>query len=152
MLCTNDVFPIKMIDKSYLNKEFAIRVKDYRDVVNPGWWLSNYIETIKYFNKRFNTDFKTIYEGHSLYYVDHDFIKFCLDNPDLLLRFDRDTVLILWLQMNGETVYRPGFGATTYYANKWLIDKKTLKRIKVINVTLPNSPKSKNLLNKIILK
>ena len=152
VLCTNDVFPIKLIDKGYLNKEYKIRYTDYRDAVNPGWWARNYINTIKYFNEHFNTDFKTVYEGHSLYYADHDFIKFCLDNPDLLLNFDRDTVLILWLQMNGETVYRPGFGSTTFHANKWILDKKTLQRTKVINVTLPNAPESKKLLNKIVLK
>ena len=152
VLCTNDVFPIKLIDESYLNKEYKIRYADYRDAVNPGWWVKNYIKAIEYFNEHFDANLKTVYEGHSLYYADHEFMKFCKDNPELLLHFDRDTVLILWLQMNGETVYKPGFGSTTYHANKWLLDKKTLQHTKVINVTLPNAPKCKQLLKKITVK
>ena len=152
ILCTNDIFPIKLIDKNYLNKEYIIKYKDCTQITEPHWWEQEYIDAIDYFNITFKTDFKTMYKGHSIYYIDKDFINFLNENPFLMHNIPRNVSLILWLQMNGETVYKPGFGLATFYKNKWLIDKKILQKIKILDVTKPNDLKTKKLLSKIIKK
>ena len=154
VLCANDIFPIKKISDDYINKEYAVKYKDYTKIPKEKryWWLNNYINFLEYFNKKFNTNFKEVYEGHSFYAVDKEFIEFFKSDEKFIFEFDRDVVLINYLKMKGENVFKPGFIGTTFIANKWVWDKKKEKQYKGINVTLPNHPKSKSLLSKILIK
>ncbi len=155
ILCANDIFPIKLIDESHLNKEYMIRNNDYTKLPNIDkpeklhWWELEHINTLKYFNNKFGTNFKTMYEGHSLYYITEEFINFLKANPYLMINSPRNLVLINWLKMKGEDIYKPGFCSMTFYSNNWMLDKKRLQQTKVVNITLPNHPKSKAFLNKV---
>ena len=154
VLCANDVFPIKKIGDEYLNKEFKIKYQDYTKIPanEKFWWVNNYINTLEYFNNKYDANLKTVYEGHTFYAVDKDFIEFFSSNPYLLLNCDRDTVLIQYLKMKGENVFMPDIIGETFTRNQWVWDKKKAKQYKGVNITLPNHPKSKSLMSKILIK
>ena len=149
---TNDIFPIKYIDNKYLNKEYSIRHKDYSKLeLNKIDWLEEqWIYTIEYFKEKYNFHNKEIYELHNAYVVTKEFIDFYLSNPELLFNSGRDIVLALWLKMNGkEILSEEEFCKPTFYSNKLQINKNDLKKLKMIDVTLPNHQESKKILKRI---
>jgi len=151
ILGTNDIFPIKLIDNSYLNKEYRIRYKDYTEVLEPSWLEQHWINTIKYFKDKYEFDSKEIYEGHNAYTITKEFMDFYLSDPNLWFWKDKDMVLNLWLRMNGKNLLsKEEFCKETFSHNKLQLSKQDLKRLKMINVTLPNHPESKKILKRII--
>jgi len=151
ILGTNDIFPIKLIDNSYLNKEYRIRYKDYTKVSEPSWVEQHWINTIKYFKDKYSFNTKEIYEGHNVYTITKEFMDFYLSDSNLWFDKDRDMVLNLWLRMNGKNLLsKEEFCKETFSNNKLQISKQDLKRLKMINVTLPNHPESKKILKRII--
>jgi len=154
IVATNDIFPIKKIDDSYLNMEYMIKYPDINKIPEDKyyWWLENYRRTYEYFKSKYNFENKIVYEGHNPYYITKEFMDFYLADPNLLFNMDRDTILTFWNKMNGREVLREKYIVTTFIRNKWQIKKKELQKAKMINATLPNHPKTKSLLSKILLK
>jgi len=151
ILGTNDVFPIKLIDNSYLNKEYKIRYKHYNDIKIFSWFENNWLNAIKYFKDKYSFETTEIYEGHNAYIITKEFMDFYLTDKNLWFDKDRDVVLNLWLRMNGKNIlHRDQFCKETFSHNKLQITKQDLKKLKMINVTLPNHPKSKKILKKVI--
>jgi len=151
ILGTNDIFPIKLIDDNYLNKEYRIRHKDYTKITPRNWYEQHWINTIKYFKEKYGFENKEIYEGHNAYVITKEFMDFYLSDPNLWFDKDKDMVLALWLKMNGKDILsKEEFCKETFFANKLQITKKDLKRLKMINVTLPNHPESKKILKKVV--
>lgn len=151
VICSNDVFPIQQIDDSYLNKEYGIKYNDYHSIKEPSWWEDNYIKAIQYFNQKYGTNHNKIYYGHSMYYIDKEFIDFCNEDPAMLLRFDRDTILMLWLEIvKNKSVYIKGFGSFLIAKDKWMINDKNINQLKLINATDPKDNRSRKFLNKLI--
>ena len=153
---TNDIFPINLTDDTYLNKEYSIRHKDYRELNIPDlnkapWFLVNWINTIEYFKYKYNFFNKEIYEGHNAYVVTKEFMDFYMKDPELWINKDRDVVLSLWLKMNGhDLMHEEEFCKPIFANNKLQISNDDIKRLKMINATLPNHPKSKKILKRII--
>ena len=150
---TNDIFPIRFIDDTYLNKLYKILYNDYTKIPSKDmfWLMENWVRTIEYFKYKYNFENKIVYEGHNPYLVTKEFMDFYLADNNLWFNMDRDIVLFMWLLMNGEDIFtKEQYCKETFYANKLQITKKDLKRLKMINVTLPNHPESKKILKRII--
>ena len=154
VFCANDIFPIKRIGDDYINKEFKIKHQDYTklDRENAFWWLKNYISMLEHFNEKYNTDFKQVYNGHQFYSINKDFIDFFTSDEFFVFNCDRNAVLTHYLKMKGEDIFIPDYIGETFARNQWIWDKKKLKQYKGVNITLPNHPKSKSLMSKILLK
>ena len=147
----NDIFPIKFIDNTYINKEYAIRYKDYTKVNSNSWIDNNWINTIKYFKSKYGFESKEVYEGHIPYMITKEFMDFYLADKSLWFNKDRNIVLTLWLKMNGyDILHKEKYCKMTFANNKLQTTRKDLKALKMINVTLPNHPESKKLLKRII--
>ena len=161
ILGTNDIFPIKKIDNKYLNKEYKVKYKDYTNIKelslkepNKVHWLTHqWIYAIDYFRNKYNFDSKTIYELHNAYVVNKEFMDFYLSDSNLWIQIGRDIVIALWLKMNGKEILSDEeFCKVTFDSNKLQINKNDLKKLKMLNVTLPNHPDSVKLLKKVLLK
>ena len=150
----NDVFPIKTIDETYLNKEYGIKYKDYTKIPEGKsyWWLDEYIKTLGHLSKLWDIDLKTIYEEHTFYTCDEETIKLLQEDPFLFTYAARNVVRIQKDIRDGKDVYIPDFIGTTFIANKWVWDKNKEKQYRGIDVTLPNHPLSQKLLKKILKK
>jgi len=147
VFCSNDIFPIKLINDEHLNKEHLIRYKDYTKIDPKGWWEISHFKTLKYFNEKYNTDNKIVYNGHSFYTIDEEFMKFFLSDENFIT-MDRNFVKTQFLLMNGDDVYMPDLIGTTFKNNKLVWDKKKEKIYRGINVSLPYHPSSKKILKK----
>jgi len=156
VFCVNDIFPIKKITQEHLNKEYLVKYNDYTKIKDDAkfWWVDNYIKFLEFFNKKHNTDFKKIYEGHNFYTIDEEFIEYFLSEEFYVLNCDRNVVKthFLLLKNKEQDLFIPDLIGTTFKKNKFVLDKKSLMKHKGINVTLPNHPKSKSLLSKILVK
>jgi len=154
ILGTNDIFPIKFVDDKYINKQYKIRTNDYEKMSfkeRKHWLNSHWIKAIKYFKEKYNFDNKIICEGHNPYKITQEFMNFYLNDENLQLDIDRDIVHTLFLKMNEEEVMcKEEYCKATFISNKFSISKKDLKNIKFVNCTLPNHPKTKNLIKRII--
>ena len=107
---------------------------------------------LEHFNEKYNTDFKQVYNGHQFYSINKEFIDFFTSDEFFIFNCDRNAVLTHYLKMKGEDVFIPDYIGETFARNQWIWDKKKAKQYKGVNITLPNHPKSKSLMSKILLK
>jgi len=152
---TNDIFPIKMIDDSYINKHYKILHNDYTKIPKGKdfWITEHWTNTNNYFKEKYNFANKEIYEGHNAYLITKEFMDFYTADKNLWIDMDRDMVHTVWMKMKGQNVlHEDNYCGVTFEWNKWQLDKKKLQKYKMINLTLPNHPKSKSFISKYLLK
>lgn len=154
ILAYNDTFPIKPIDDTYLNKEYDILVKDYTKMPNDlkFWWTEQYINTSKYFEEKYGVSNKTIYVEHHPQYYNAEFIEFYHNDKNLWFDMSRDVVLTHYNLMQGYNILRDKYMITTFRANKWVANKKEVQKAKMLDVTVPEHPKTQALMKKLLLK
>ena len=154
ILATNDVFPIKIIDDTYLNKEYDILCKDYTKLPErlKYWWSQQYINTAEYFKAKYNVKNKIMYVGHNPQYYSAEFIEFYTKDQNLWFNMSRNIVLTHYNLMKGYNVLRDKYLITTFRANKWIANKKEVQKAKMLDVTVPEHPKTQSLMKKLLLK
>ena len=150
----NDMFPIKPIDDTYLNKEYRILHKDYRKMKPEDhyWWADFYIKTSEWFKEHYNLENYIMYKGHNPQYYNKEFMEFYLEHPELHIDMNRDTILLHWNLVKGYNILRDNFMLNTYFSDKWLPTKSDTKTKKMVDVAVPESKKTINLLKKLLLK
>ena len=154
VLAYNDMFPIKPIDDTYLNKEYRILHKDYR-YIKPSdmyWWAKFYIRTAEWFKEHYGLTHYTMYKAHNPQYYNKEFMEFYLKHPELQIDMNRDNVLLYFNLLQGHNIMRDDYMLNTYYKNKWIATKDKIKTAKMIDCAVPESPKTKTLLKKLLLK
>lgn len=149
-----DVFPIRKLSDEHFNKEYGIRHRDVIKLYNDptkkdhiGWFGELEARTLIYFNEKYNTDFKIMYEHHSFYYITKEFIDFFTNDRELF-KFNYSTILCLYNQLQGESIWYPDLIGVTYRRNKFVWEKSKEKIYKGINLTLPDGQKSKKIMKK----